>query len=114
MSENPPPDRLQRLGTEIDKARRDRLSRESKRRTAPPQGALAFGWRVATELVAALAVGAGLGWGFDRAFGTRHWGLIVFFLLGSAAGMLNVYRAAKGMIFGGPPPPGDGGESRRS
>lgn len=112
MSESPPPDRLQRLGTEIDKARRDRLAPKSSK--SPPQGgALAFGWRVATELVAALAVGTGLGWGFDRVFGTRHWGLIVFFLLGAAAGMLNVYRAAKGMIFGAPPPPGNGGGSQR-
>jgi ATP synthase protein I len=112
MSENPPPDRLQRLGAEIDQARRDRLPPGSKK--PPPQGgALAFGWRVATELVAALVVGLGLGWGFDRAFGTRPWGLIIFFLLGSAAGMLNVYRAAKGMIFGGPPPPGNGGGPQR-
>ena len=55
--------------------------------------------RFATELVAALVVGGGLGWGMDWLFG--HFGfhtspvfLIVFFVLGAAAGIRNVMRAA--------------------
>ncbi len=44
----------------------------------------------------------------DKWLGTRPWGMVVFFFLGVAAGMLNVYRAVAGM--GGavgfrPPPP---------
>jgi len=39
-------------------------------------------------------VGAGLGWLLDRWLGTTPWGLIVFLLLGFAAGVLNVMRAA--------------------
>jgi ATP synthase protein I len=39
-------------------------------------------------------VGAGLGWLLDRWLGTKPWGLIVFLLLGFAAGVLNVMRAA--------------------
>jgi ATP synthase protein I len=110
MSEDPPPDPLARLGAEIDKARRKRLRQEATGRTAPPQGALGLGFRVAAELVAALCVALALGWLIDRALGTRHWFLIVFFFLGSAAGMLNVFRAAKGVAFGGArPPSGNGG-----
>ena len=41
---------------------------------------------------AALLVGIGLGFLVDWAFSTKPWGLISFFALGSAAGMLNVYR----------------------
>jgi ATP synthase protein I len=57
-------------------------------------------------MVSALVVGLALGWVFDRAFGTRPWGLIVFFFLGSAAGMINVFRVAKGVGAGPPPPAG--------
>ena len=113
MSEDPPPDPLARLGAEIDEARRDRLRQAARGRTAPPQGALGLGFRIAVELVASLCVGLALGWVFDRALGTRPWGLIVFFFLGAAAGMLNVFRAAKGVLHGGAaPPPGNGGGSK--
>lgn len=61
--------------------------------------------RMATELAAALIVGLALGWGVDRLFGTRPWGLIIFFFLGAAAGMVNVFRAAMGVGYQRPPPP---------
>ena len=44
--------------------------------------------------VIALAVGALIGWLLDRWLGISPWGLIVFLLLGFAAGVLNVMRAA--------------------
>ena len=40
------------------------------------------------------AVGALLGWMLDRWLGISPWGLIVFLMLGFAAGVLNVMRAA--------------------
>jgi ATP synthase protein I len=49
--------------------------------------------RVATELVAGLVVGVVIGLLLDRWLGTKPWLLVVFFLLGAAAGLLNVYRA---------------------
>jgi ATP synthase protein I len=111
MSEDRPPDRLARLGAEIDRARRDRLPQEATGRAGPPRGALGLGLRIAVELVAALCVGLALGWLFDRALGTRPWGLIIFFFLGAAAGMLNVFRAAKSVAYGSslPPSGNDGG-----
>jgi len=39
-------------------------------------------------------VGAVIGWLLDRWLGISPWGLIVFLLLGFAAGVLNVMRAA--------------------
>jgi ATP synthase protein I len=56
---------------------------------------LARGLRLSTELVAGVLVGAGIGWGLDRWLGISPWGLIVFLLLGFAAGVLNVVRAVK-------------------
>jgi ATP synthase protein I len=47
-------------------------------------------------LVSGLLVGLAIGWGLDWWLGTRPWLLIVFFFLGAAAGILNVYRATKG------------------
>lgn len=51
------------------------------------------GFRLASEFVAAIIVGAGLGFGIDQIFGTRPWGMIILLLLGFAAGVLNVIRA---------------------
>jgi ATP synthase protein I len=44
-------------------------------------------------------VGAGIGWLIDRWLGVSPWGLIVFLLLGFAAGVLNVMRSA-GLVAG--------------
>jgi ATP synthase protein I len=56
--------------------------------------AMARGFRLSSELVAGVVVGAVIGWGFDRLLSTSPWGLIVFFLLGFAAGVINVMRSA--------------------
>ena len=56
--------------------------------------ALAMAWRIGLEIVVAVAVGTGLGWVIDRWLGISPWGMIVFLLLGFAAGVLNVMRAA--------------------
>ena len=56
--------------------------------------AMAMGFRLSSELVAGVLVGAGLGWGFDRLLSTSPWGFIVFLLLGFTAGVINVMRAA--------------------
>jgi ATP synthase protein I len=46
--------------------------------------------------VVGVLVGAGIGWTLDRVLGISPWGLIVFLLLGFAAGVANVVRAAGG------------------
>jgi ATP synthase protein I len=94
MSADEPPDPLARLGEKLDRARREQLGAERNGGGSPPPGTMGLGFRIAVELVAALCVGLALGWVFDHFLGTRPWGLIVFFLLGIAAGMVNVFRAA--------------------
>src|SRR5947209_19937318 len=56
--------------------------------------AMALGFRLSSELVAGVAVGAGIGWGFDRLLSTSPFGFIVFLLLGFVAGVVNVVRTA--------------------
>ena len=62
--------------------------------------ALGKAMRISTELVAAVAVGSGLGFLLDRALNSWPAFFILFFLLGFAAGMLNVVRAASAMKTG--------------
>jgi ATP synthase protein I len=104
MSESGPPDRLQRLGEEIDKARsRAGESAPKGGGDVTAGGALGYGLRIGIEMIAALIVGLGLGWLADHFIGTRPWGLLIGFFLGSAAGIVNVFRAVQGM---GRPPGG--------
>jgi ATP synthase protein I len=102
--------RLQRLGEGLSSAR--------GRETPPSEGpggdrattasGYARGFRLSSELVGGVLVGAGVGWLIDRLLGISPWGFIVFLLLGFVAGVLNVMRSA-GVVPGpslrdGPPP----------
>jgi ATP synthase protein I len=86
--------RLQRLG--------EGLARESAKTPADDAGVdraatasgYAKGFRLSSELVGGVLVGAGLGWLIDRLLGISPWGFIVFLLLGFVAGVLNVMRSA--------------------
>ena len=66
---------------------------------APPQESsqsiMGIGFQLVAELVTAVIVGGGIGWGLDYVFGTSPILLIVMFLIGAAAGMRNVMRAAR-------------------
>jgi len=55
--------------------------------------AMGKGFRLASELLAAMIVGPALGLGVDRLAGTSPWGLIGGILVGFAAGIRNVARA---------------------
>jgi len=66
------------------------------RRTKLPTGGMALAGRVTTELVAGVVVGAFIGWALDNWLGTTPVLMVVFFFIGSAAGMMNVWRALTG------------------
>ncbi|WP_122406352.1 MULTISPECIES: AtpZ/AtpI family protein [Bradyrhizobium] len=78
--------------------------RDRRTRTEQPAGdegdraarasAMALGFRLSSELIAGVIVGAGIGWGFDRLLSTSPFGFIVFTLLGFVAGVVNVVRSA--------------------
>ncbi len=56
--------------------------------------AMSLGFRVLTEFVAAVVVGAVIGWQIDSWLGTKAIFLLLFLMLGTAAGFMNVYRIA--------------------
>ena len=86
--------RLQRLGEGLARQRASETSNDASGNRAATASGYAKGFRLSSELVAGVIVGAGLGWLVDRWFGISPWGLIVFVLLGFAAGVLNVMRSA--------------------
>lgn len=90
--ETPEPDDLRSLDKRLQDMRRREAAKEKK--SAPPSP-LGIAFRFATEMVSALLVGGGIGWGLDRLFGTRPILLIVFFVFGAGAGIRNVMHAAQ-------------------
>jgi ATP synthase protein I len=104
--------RLQRLGEGLGQARGRSVgpSDDAGGDRAAAAAGYARGFRLSSELVAGVLVGAGLGWLIDRLLGISPWGLIVFLLLGFVAGVLNVMRSA-GVVPS--PTPGDGKSGRK-
>lgn len=104
MSKEDRPPSLEDFDARLRQAqgRRDRRVRRDNRadgRTNRGEG-IGLALRVGTELVAGVAVGAGIGWLLDYWLGTKPWLMIVFFILGSAAGMINVFRTVSGIGHG--------------
>ncbi len=52
-------------------------------------------WRMVVELVAGLGIGFGIGYGLDWLLGTTPWLMVVFTLLGFAAGVQTMIRSAR-------------------
>ena len=83
-----------RKAEDAAEAKRDAQSEESRK-------GMALGFKLSSEFISAVAVGAILGFMLDRFAGTSPWGMIVLLLLGFCAGVLNVLRSV-GMVA--PPP----------
>lgn len=88
--QTPEPEDLRDLGRRLDAMRRREAAKKPNAAPSPMGIALRF----SSELVTALLLGGGIGWGLDWLFGTRPILLIVFFMLGAAAGIRNVMRSA--------------------
>ena len=90
--------RLDRLSTALDaQTAREGSQQNSAREKIHSSGtgqALTLGMRVLSEFLAAVLVGGFIGWGIDELAGTSPAFLIIFLLLGAAAGSWNVYRLA--------------------
>lgn len=93
-------DRLRRL--------RDRIGDARRAQDPPPESQdhhtqAQLAWRMVTELVAGLLVGFGIGLGLDALFGTRPLMLVLFTLLGFAAGVRVMLRTASEVRVVDPP-----------
>lgn len=91
-------DRLKRLDAELAERRKsDEADAAAEARAAESRTGYAVAMKLSSEFVAAVIVGALLGYLLDHFAGTGPWGMIIFLLLGFSAGVLNVMRAA-GMV----------------
>jgi ATP synthase protein I len=97
---SPPPDdfsaRLRALREQVNKDD----DGGSGRGPAMPTSAMGMALRLGVELVTGLVVGGGVGWLLDRWWHTGPAMLILFFFLGAAAGIVNVFRATRDMNRG--------------
>ena len=87
-------DRLSKLDAKLDdvQQRRQTAAEAHEDKVMRSRG-MAMGLRMSSELVAAIVVGGVIGWALDKWFETSPLLFLVFFMLGLAAGMLNVMRA---------------------
>jgi len=64
----------------------------------PPQAdysALGLAMRLGAEFVAGVIAGGAIGWGLDQLLGTTPFGMVIFLLVGFAAGIMNMVRAGR-------------------
>ena len=88
---NKPKNKLQELKNKINQLQtNDKFKHDSSKKKGT-----GFGFRISTEIVAALVVGVGIGIIVDNYFNSQPFGLIIFFILGALAGFLNVYRVMR-------------------
>ena len=87
----PPEDDLSNLRRRIDAAR----GGDGSQNAPPPQSPASLALRYGGEFGAAVIVGGLLGYGVDQFLPTSPWGVLVGFMLGFAAGVVNVVRVAR-------------------
>lgn len=87
------------LASRIASAKRERLQADNRSAggNSGSSDGLGRGMRIGTEFVAAVIVGAILGYLIDLGLGTSPWGLLIVMMMGFAAGILNVTRVVAEM-----------------
>ncbi|MDG2416886.1 MAG: AtpZ/AtpI family protein [Pelagibacterales bacterium] len=86
--------KLNQLNQKIEAAK---SKNQSDSHSSIPPSQLGKVMKLTVEIVAAVGIGVGIGILLDNFFNTRPLFIIIFFLLGGCAGILNVFRVAKSM-----------------
>jgi len=97
MGDDHKPDALKDLDARLRAARADQHAHDRGPGSTRSENSQAqsWAWRVAIEMVVAVAFGGVVGWFLDKWLGTLPIFFILFFFLGAGAGFRNVYRAAQ-------------------
>ena len=95
VSSDDPDDRKARLEALERKLAAKRPAPDQKNHMDEHYSQAQHAWRMVIEMVAGLGIGLGIGYGLDTVFGTIPVFLIIFTLLGFAAGINVVLRTAK-------------------
>lgn len=87
-------DRLRRLDEKLDAREAEELrNKPAPQPNAANRAGFSQGLKLSGDFVGGVVAGFAVGWVFDKLTGWSPWGLIVFVLLGFAAGVLNVLRS---------------------
>ena len=87
---------LKNISTRLEIAKKNIKKNEIQTKSSNA-ASLGKALKISTELVAAVVVGTTLGYILDNWFDTKPLLTICFFIIGVAAGILNVFRSAKRM-----------------
>ena len=87
---------LKNISTRLEIAKK-KIKKNQIEKRGSDAASLGKALKISTELVAAVMVGATLGFILDSWFDTKPWLTISFFFMGVAAGILNVVKSAKNM-----------------
>jgi ATP synthase protein I len=93
MESEPDPDRLRALEARLEKVKEKPKAEATTTAKGFSQGEVA--WRMVIELVTGMLLGVGIGYGLDVLFGTLPVFLIIFSLLGFAAGVKTMLGSAR-------------------
>jgi ATP synthase protein I len=97
MSEQQRPPSFNDFDARLAKARPEKKGGAGDADMVPQRLQFGSGLQAGIEVVAGVGAGLLLGWGLDYWLGTMPLFLIVFFMLGAAAGVLNAYRHLRRM-----------------
>ena len=89
------PDQKERMAQLEERIEAAKLAQAPKPRVDEHYSAANLAWRMVIELVAGLGIGFGIGYGLDILFGTIPIFMVLFVLLGLAAGIKTMLRSAK-------------------
>jgi ATP synthase protein I len=109
MADEPDPDRLRALEARLKRVKGEARPEQAATGKGFSQGELA--WRMIIELVTGMVIGMGIGYGVDVLLGTLPICLILFALLGFAAGVKTMLRTAAQMKTADAPG-GPGGDEK--
>ena len=87
---------IKEISTRLEIAKK-KIKKDQIKNNGSNVASLGKALKISTELVAAVVVGATLGFILDSWFDTKPWLTISFFLMGVVAGILNVIKSAKNM-----------------
>src|SRR5690606_10338671 len=88
-------ERASDLGARLERVKADARARNPEPTDRARGAAYGQAMRIAVELVVGIAVGGFIGRVLDSQFNTAPVGLIVFLMLGFAAGLMNTIRSAR-------------------
>jgi ATP synthase protein I len=97
MGDEPEPKSLQDLEARIKRLQTEAQPKRQASGVGQPMTGMGMAFAISAHMVAGLGFGTWLGYTLDRWLGTSPALLVTFFLLGAAAGGLNVHRTVKGM-----------------